>query len=60
MLGKLGTSLVVQWLRFHASNTEGQGLILSQGTKSHMLPLKVLNNTVKIKDPVCFIYRSTR
>ena len=54
MLGKLGTSLVVQWLRFHASHTGGQGLILSHGTKSHMLPLKVLNDTMKIKDPMCF------
>ena len=29
----MGTSLVVQWLRFHASNARGAGLIPGQGTK---------------------------
>ena len=28
-----GTSLVVQWLRLHASTAGGAGLTLSQGTK---------------------------
>ena len=28
-----GTSLVVQWLRLHAPNAEGMGLIPGQGTK---------------------------
>ena len=31
--GSQGTSLVVQWLRFHASNVEGVCSIPSQGTK---------------------------
>ena len=30
---KLGTSLVVWWLRLHASNAGGKGLISGQGTK---------------------------
>ena len=30
----VGTSLVVQWLRLHAPNTEGLGSIPGQGTKS--------------------------
>ncbi|TEA33665.1 hypothetical protein DBR06_SOUSAS12810006, partial [Sousa chinensis] len=29
-------SLVVQWIRFHAPNAGGPGLIPGQGTKSHM------------------------
>ena len=29
----LGTSLVVQWLRLHASNAGGTGLIPGQGSK---------------------------
>ena len=29
----LGTSLVVQWLRFHAPNTGGRGSIPGQGTR---------------------------
>ena len=29
----LGTSLVVQWLRLHASSAEGAGSIPGQGTK---------------------------
>ena len=32
----LGTLLVVQWLRLHAANTGGPGLISCQGTRSHM------------------------
>jgi len=39
-----GTSLVVQWLRFHVPNARGPGLIPGQGTISHMLQLK---------DPAC-------
>ena len=30
---KLGMSLVVWWLRLHASNAGGKGLISGQGTK---------------------------
>ena len=32
----LGTSLVFQWLRLHAPNARGSGLIPGQGTRSHM------------------------
>ena len=32
-----GTSLVVQWLRFHAPNPEGPGSIPGQGTRPHVL-----------------------
>ena len=32
-----GTSLVVQWLRLHATNAGGVGLIPGQGTRSCML-----------------------
>ena len=35
------TSLVVQWLRFHAPNAGGPGLIPGQGTRSHMPQLRV-------------------
>ena len=31
-----GTSLVAQWLRFHAPNEGGPGLIPGLGTRSHM------------------------
>ena len=36
-----GTSLVVQWLRLCAPNAGGPGLIPGQGTRSHMLQLRV-------------------
>ena len=48
-----GTSLVVQWLRLHAPDARGPGPILSQGTRSHMLQLKILHASTKIEDPVC-------
>ena len=38
---KNGTSLVVQWLRLCAPNAGGLGSILGQGTKFHMLQLRV-------------------
>ena len=31
-----GTSLLVQWLRLHARNERGPGLIPGQGTRSHV------------------------
>ena len=34
---KVGTSLVVQWLRLHAPNAGGLGSIPGRGTRSHML-----------------------
>ena len=39
----MGTSLMVQFLRLHAAKTGGLGLIPGQGTRSHMLQLKILN-----------------
>ena len=36
-----GTSMVVQWLRLSAPNEGGPGSIPDQGTKSHMLWLKI-------------------
>jgi len=35
------TSLVVQWRRLHVPNAGGLGSILGQGTKSHMLQLRL-------------------
>ena len=37
----LRTSLVVQWLRFHAPNAEGPGLIPGQETRGHTLQLSL-------------------
>ena len=37
----LGASLVVQWLRLHAPNAGGPGLIPSRGTRSRMPQLRV-------------------
>jgi len=31
--GALGTSLAVEWLRFHASSAGGMGLIFGKGTR---------------------------
>ena len=38
---KKGTSLVVQWLRFHAPSAGVPSLIRGQGTRSHILQLKI-------------------
>ena len=38
---KLGTSLVVQWLRPYASNAGSPGLIPVQGIRSHMPQQKI-------------------
>ena len=38
----LGTSLVVQWLRFHAPNARGLGTIPGQDARSHMPQVKSL------------------
>ena len=47
----IGTSLVVQWLRLLAPNAQGLGSIPGQGTRSHMLQLRV--HLLQLKDPVC-------
>ena len=49
--GKLGTSLVVQWLRFHARNAGGSGLIPGQETVSHVLNLRV--HMSQLRDLAC-------
>ena len=36
-----GTSLVVQWLRFHTHNAGGPGSVPGQGTRSHLRQLRV-------------------
>ena len=36
-----GTYLVVQWVRLHAPNAGGPGLIPGRGTRSRMLQLRV-------------------
>ena len=53
-----GTSLVIQWLRFHTSDAGDLGLIPGQGTRSHMLqlrvcmpPLKIPHAAMKMEDP---------
>ena len=35
-----GTSLEVQWLRFHSPNAGGLGLVPGRGTRSHMMQLR--------------------
>ena len=42
-----GTSLVVQWLTPHAPKAGGPGSIPDQGTRSHMLQLRVLMPQLK-------------
>ena len=44
----MGTSLVVQRLRFHAPSSGGPGLIPGQGTRSHMQQLRVPLPQLKI------------
>ncbi|TEA33101.1 hypothetical protein DBR06_SOUSAS18610013, partial [Sousa chinensis] len=41
-------SLVVQWLRLHTPNAGGPGSISGQGTRSHMLQLRVRMLQLKI------------
>ena len=55
-----GTSLVVQRLRLHTPNAGVSSSIPGQGTRSHMLQLrvymsqlKILHTARKIKDPSC-------
>ena len=43
----LGISLVVQWLRFCAPNAGGPGSIPRQGTRSHVLQLKIPHSATK-------------
>ena len=45
------TSLAVQWLKLCASNAGGPDSIPGQGTRSHMLQLKVLCAVIKTLTP---------
>ena len=45
----VGTSLVVKWLRLHAPNAGGPGLISGQRTRSCMLQLRA--HMPLLKDP---------
>ena len=49
----LGTSLVVQWVRFHAPNAGGLSSIPGQGTRSHMPQLRVHMLQLKIGPAGC-------
>ena len=51
---------MAQWLRLWAPNAGGLGLISGQGTRSHMLQLrvympqpKILHAAMKTEDPEC-------
>ena len=46
-----GTSFMVQWLRLHAPNAGGPGLIPGQGTRSRMLQLE--DPAHHDEDPAC-------
>ncbi|TEA41690.1 hypothetical protein DBR06_SOUSAS1510085, partial [Sousa chinensis] len=52
-------SLVVQWVRLHAPNAGGPGLIPGQGTRSHMhATIKSSHATIRsqrgtTKEPAC-------
>ncbi|TEA39692.1 hypothetical protein DBR06_SOUSAS3410160, partial [Sousa chinensis] len=52
-------SLAVQWLRLHAPNAGGLGLVPGQGTRSQMPQLKTPHATTKrsrvpqLTDPAC-------
>ena len=47
---EVGTSLVVQWLRLCTPNAGVPGSIPGQGTRSHMLQLKVLHAATKWRE----------
>ena len=49
---KKGTSLVAQWLRFHAPNAGGPSLICGQGIRPHILQLKVPLACIILKQSV--------
>ena len=47
-IGNSGTSLVIHCLRICAPNAGGPGSIPGQGTRSHMLQLKIPHVVVKV------------
>ena len=48
-----GTSLVVQWLRLHTSNTGGPSSSADQGTRAQVPQLKILHAETKAENPTC-------
>ena len=55
----VGTCLVVQWLRLHASNAGGLSLIPGQGNRSHMPQLKeAACHNFKIKKKILYPQQS--
>ena len=48
----IGTSLVAQWIRLHAPNAGGPGLIPGQGTRSHM-HAATKSSHATTKEPTC-------
>ena len=51
-----GTYMVVQWLRLHTPNAGDPGSIPNQGTRSHMLQLKILNATKTLSNKQMSIF----
>ena len=49
---RVGTSLVVQWLRLRARNAGGPGSIAGQGTISHM-HAATRSSQATTKEPTC-------
>ena len=45
---KVGTSLLIQWLRLHITKAGGLGLIPGQGTSAHMSQLRIHMLQLKI------------
>ena len=57
---KMGTSLVVQWLRLCAPNAGGPSLIPAQGTRSYVLHLKTLPAATKIQHSQISKYKQNK
>ena len=51
------TSLVFQWLGLHAPTAEGMGSIPGQGTRSHMLNLRVYKPQLKKIEDLCHVWQ---
>ena len=50
----------VQWLRFHAPKAEGQSFIPGEGTRSHLLQLKIPHATTKMENPSGHVWDQTQ
>ena len=53
--GKMGTSLVAQWLRLHTPNVGSLGSIPGRGTRSHMHAATKISHAAT-KEPACRDY----